>query len=180
MPKKKPAQSTGKAPPKEQKSKPDGYVFGRPTKFTPELAKRICHLVSTHTYGIRRLCAMHEWMPEPSTINAWRWEKQDFSVQYTKAKLQQAELLAEETLDIADDTSQDIKLNALGDEVCNTEFVNRSRLRVDTRKWLTSKLLPKIYGELAKGELLQEENTELKKELEELREQLDAKHKKDY
>ena len=29
----------------------------------------------------------------------------------------------------------------------NREFVNRSKLRVDSRKWQLSKLLPKKYGE---------------------------------
>jgi hypothetical protein len=29
----------------------------------------------------------------------------------------------------------------------NNEFVARSKLRVDSRKWILSKLLPKIYGD---------------------------------
>lgn len=165
---------------KQPKAKPEGYKFGRPTEYTTELGDRICKLVATNTCGLKKLCASHDWMPAHNTIAEWRWKNDDFSTRYTKAKLQQAELLAEDCLDIADNSSQDIKLNASGDEVCNSEFVNRSRLRVDTRKWLTSKLLPKIYGELSKLDVLQGENEELKKEMKELREMLDKKHKKEY
>ena len=55
--------------------------------------------------------------------------------------------MTEDCLDIADDVTHDKTINKNGDEVCNNEAVNRSRLRVDTRKWLAAKLLPKIYGE---------------------------------
>lgn len=33
-----------------------------------------------------------------------------------------------------------------GNRRCDAEFIARSRLRIDTRKWLASKLAPKIYG----------------------------------
>jgi hypothetical protein len=59
----------------------------------------------------------------------------------------QAEFMAEDILDIADDDSKDIKYDEDGNESCNAEFVARSRLRIDTRKWLASKLAPKIYGD---------------------------------
>jgi hypothetical protein len=164
----------------EEKSKPEGYVFGRPTKYTEELAERICILISTSTFGIKKLCSLHDWMPEPSTIHLWRLKNEYFSEQYTKAKKNQAELLAEETLDIADESDRDVTINALGNEVCNTEFVNRSRLRVDTRKWLTSKLLPKIYGDQKTVEDVTNENNALKEEMRLLRDQLNEKHKKEF
>lgn len=36
--------------------------------------------------------------------------------------------------------------------VPNLEHINRTRLRVDTRKWIVSKLLPKKYGDLVRTE----------------------------
>ncbi len=57
----------------------------------------------------------------------------------------QIETLVDEIIDIADDSSNDRIIDD-GRERCNGEYIARSRLRVDTRKWLASKLAPKIYG----------------------------------
>jgi hypothetical protein len=56
----------------------------------------------------------------------------------------------DDLLDIADDSSKDTMLMKIGGKeqiVENREFTNRSRLRVDTRKWYLSKVLPKKFGE---------------------------------
>lgn len=120
---------------------------GRPTDYTPELAALICERVATHSLGLDNLCAKYDDLPVPSTIYLWRLKYPAFSEMYAQAKMIQADILAEECLSIADDDSQDTKINMLtGEEVCNTEFIARSRLRIDTRKWLAAKLLPKQYG----------------------------------
>lgn len=152
--------------------------IGRPTIYTEELGKRICNLVATHSIGLQKLCNMFDWMPDKTTINEWRWSNEPFSTQYTKAKIAQAELLAEDCIDIADDSSQDITYNKFGDEVCNTEFVNRARLRVDTRKWVASKLLPKIYGDFQKSP--ESDKKELSQEAINIIESFAEKYKKDY
>ena len=56
----------------------------------------------------------------------------------------------EDIIDIADDSSQDRIVNEDGKEVMNSEFVQRSRLRVDARKWALSKLNPKKYGDASR------------------------------
>lgn len=165
---------------KEVKPKPDGYVFGRPTSYTQELADRICRTIATSTLGTKKLCAMHDWMPCHETIYEWLFDYKYFVDQYKAAKVKQGELLAEETLDIADDASNDIRLSQTGDEVVNAEFVARSKLRVDTRKWMVSKLLPKLYGDVSKVDLLQDENASLREEMAKLRADLDAKNKKEF
>lgn len=63
----------------------------------------------------------------------------------------QAEGMADEILEIADDGRNDWMeiQNRDGDNIgwkVNGEAVQRSRLRIDARKWLLSKLLPKKYG----------------------------------
>ena len=50
--------------------------------------------------------------------------------------------MAEEILDIADDSGGDWVEDKL-----NPEVVARARLRVDSRKWILSKLVPKKYGD---------------------------------
>ena len=126
--------------------------IGRPTDYTPELADLICELVASTTCGLQKLCNGHAALPDKVTINRWRHRFPEFRTQYAQAKCEQADLLAEECLDIADDDSGDIKLSPDGFELCNTEFIARARLRVDTRKWLASKLLPKQYGQKTEEE----------------------------
>lgn len=134
---------------KKQPAKAKAKV-GRPTDYNETIAALICERVATHTHGLERLCNMYEDLPVKSTVNLWRYRHPEFSTQYAQAKLMQADLLAEECLEIADDDSRDIKVNhETGDEYLNTEFVARARLRIDTRKWLAAKLLPKQYGKAA-------------------------------
>jgi hypothetical protein len=55
--------------------------------------------------------------------------------------------MADRLLEIADDGTKDFKLDSHGNLIADHEHINRSRLRVDTRKWYLSKLAPKRYGE---------------------------------
>jgi hypothetical protein len=124
---------------------------GRPTDYTPELADEICDKIATSPRGLIALCAENPHWPSRETIYAWKRSKKEFSDKYTQAKIDQIEPLVDECIDIADDTSQDtlVRYDHNGDEyeTCNNEFINRSRLRIDTRKWFASKLAPKIYGD---------------------------------
>ena len=137
---------------------------GRPTKYSEKLADLICERVATHTCGLERICAMYEDLPVKSTVNLWRFKNPSFSARYTQAKMFQADLLAEECLEIADDDSRDVKINPeTGDEYLNTEFVARARLRIDTRKFLAMKLLPKQYGDNRKDDDKESDKSVLEK-----------------
>jgi hypothetical protein len=122
---------------------------GRLTKYTPEIADKICQGIASGR-SLRKICA-EEGMPSVPTVCEWVLDdREGFSEQYTKARRIQAETLADEIFDIADDGSQDsiTRHSDTGDyEVPNTEYMQRSRLRVDTRKWYLSKVLPKVYGD---------------------------------
>jgi hypothetical protein len=54
--------------------------------------------------------------------------------------------MLDEILEIADDTSQDTTITDFGPKP-DTEWISRSKLRVDARKWAMSKLAPKKYGD---------------------------------
>src|ERR1043165_7313084 len=84
-------------------------------------------------------------MPSSSTFFIWLEEDELFSKRYARAKEVMAEALADEILEIADDGTNDYMTITKGDmeyNVENREVTNRSRLRVDTRKWLLAKTLP--------------------------------------
>jgi hypothetical protein len=95
---------------------------------------------------VRAICK-DEDMPASSTIFKWLSEQPAFSEQYAHARSVQMEAMAEEILEIADDGSNDTYETDEGDERTNQDVIQRSRLRVDTRKWLMSKLAPKKYGD---------------------------------
>ena len=124
---------------------------GRPTIFTKKLADKICQRISEGE-SVRTI-VKDEKMPSSSTIFRWLLdeEKKQFREQYERARNIQAELMFEELLDIADDGSNDWVLREGKDEEewwqLNQEAISRSRLRVDTRKWYLSKVLPKKFGE---------------------------------
>jgi len=119
---------------------------GRPTIYTDELANEICRTIACNSRGLNPLCAANPHWPDRSTIFQWRLDKPSFSDMYDKAKIEQTECMADEMLEIADDTSNDTYVNDKGNVVCNSEYVNRSRLRIDTRKWHMERLKSKKYG----------------------------------
>jgi hypothetical protein len=125
--------------------------MARPSDYTKELAETICKRIAKGE-SVRSIDKDPE-MPSSGTIYNWLLDadKKEFLEQYESARAIQAELMFEELLDIADDGQNDYieKQNADGEsyEVVNTEHIQRSRLRVDTRKWYLSKVLPKKFGE---------------------------------
>ena len=67
--------------------------------------------------------------------------------QYARARESQADKLAEDLLQIADDGLNDTYLDADGNVKTDQDVIARSRLRVDARKWLAGKMAPKKYGD---------------------------------
>lgn len=122
---------------------------GRPTDYTKELADKICSQLS-EGISLRTVCKEKD-MPDKSTVFRWLREIKEFCDQYARAKEESADAMAEDVLDIADDGANDFIEIEREDggtfTKVNQEHINRSRLRVDTRKWIMSKMKPKKYGE---------------------------------
>lgn len=122
---------------------------GRPTDYSQELVDRICAELALGR-SLRSVCLSDE-MPSMSSIFNWLRIYPEFVQQYTRAKEESADALTDEMLDIADDASNDWmeRQNSDGStyEVVNGDHIQRSRLRIETRKWIASKLKPKKYGE---------------------------------
>ena len=122
--------------------------MARPTDFTQDLADAICARLAEGE-SLRSI-GRDESMPVASTVHRWVQKNDAFCEQYTRARELQADTLADETLDIADDGQNDwMERNAPGNAgyEFNGEAVARSRLRVDTRKWAAGKLNPKKYSD---------------------------------
>jgi len=121
---------------------------GRPTDYTEELAGEICSRLAQGR-SMRNVCEDKD-MPVRCTIFVWINKYPAFKYQYEKAKEESADYLVEEMLDIADNGSNDwMERNDKDNEgyQLNGEHVQRSRLRLDARKWIASKLKCKKYGD---------------------------------
>lgn len=139
MAKKKPARKV------EAPKKPK---IGRPTLYTPELGEKLCELfVTGRTF---REIEKMDGMPSKDAICSWLAKHDEFRQQYARAREAQALIGEDETIEIADDSSDDYVervINGRKQKVYNKQHVDRSKLRVDTRKWLMSKRFPKRYGD---------------------------------
>lgn len=124
--------------------------MARPTIYNPEIVNEICLRISDGE-SVRSI-GKDEKMPTKTTIFNWLLDKnkKEFFDQYAKAREIQAENMFEEIVEIADNGSNDWMERNDPDNPgynFNGEHYQRSRLRVDTRKWYLSKVLPKKFGE---------------------------------
>lgn len=72
----------------------------------------------------------------------------EFSAQYAQAMERRADALFDEIVDIADNNEPEAD-------------TNRDRLRVDTRKWIVARMLPKKYGDKVDGDGLADNKLEI-------------------
>lgn len=130
---------------------PEQYAPARPREASEltEVQVEICRRIMVGE-SVRSICR-DDAMPAQSTVFDWLRLDPEFRSAYQLAKQLQAETLADEILEISDDGANDWmerkREDGSTEEVLNHEHVNRSRLRVDSRKWLAAKLAPKRYGD---------------------------------
>lgn len=115
--------------------------------YSQEVADRICSGLAEGK-SLRAVCR-EDGMPSHSTVLGWLEDedKKAFAEQYARARARQYALLADEIMAIADDGTNDSWVDDDGQVRTNQDVIARSRLRVDTRKWMLSKMLPKVYGD---------------------------------
>ncbi len=121
---------------------------GCQTVYTDAIADAIC-LQLADGLSLNAICRQ-PGMPSERTVRTWALDDlHGFAPRYAKARELGYLKLADELLDIADTSVIGIKTVSKPNGVETTEgdMIERSRLRVDTRKWMLSKMLPKIYGD---------------------------------
>jgi len=118
--------------------------MARPTKFSQELADKICEMISNSAHGLRKICDDNNI--SYAIIKVWLKTNPEFLAQYEKAKQDQCDVLADEILAIADNKDDDYTQGEFG-KVGNSTNVARARLQIDARKWIASKLKPKKWGD---------------------------------
>ena len=122
----------------KQPSKPKGK--GRPSSYSPELATRFCDALAVSTAAIKYVCASDPEFPSETTVYEWTNKFPEFADKYARARARQADIYIQQIIEIADNEDRD---------TLNSVAVSRDRLKIDTRKWIACKLLPKVYGDKA-------------------------------
>ena len=117
-------------------------------KFSQEIFDEICVRIAEGE-SLRKICKDEKM---PSLVAVWKWlnNSEELVKQYTRAREEQAETFVDEILEIADENKDDTYLDENGKLIINQEVIARSRLRVDSRKWIASKLKPKRFGDYTK------------------------------
>ena len=123
--------------------------MGRPAiPYSEEIADNICDITASSEKSLATILKENEGYPKVTTIYKWLDDNQEFAKNYARAKICQAHFLAEGIIEIADDSSQDLeRIDDYGNRIENKEFVNRSKIRIDARKWHAAHLYPKKYGD---------------------------------
>lgn len=81
------------------------------------------------------------------TVNDWRAQDAEIAAQFDEARDLGFDAIAHECLGIADDGTNDWKVGERGGVVLDTEAVQRSKLRIETRLKLLARWDPRRYGE---------------------------------
>lgn len=131
------------------KNKPKN-TLRKGSKYTPEIVDKILDKIIAGKL-LKEICKPAD-MPSVFTVMKWIRKYDDFRREYFECRAIGMLHLADEILEIADDRSED-KFTAVHHqsgreyEAPNLAAVNRARLRIDTRKFLMAKLMPRVFGE---------------------------------
>lgn len=135
--------------PRKERKTIDMAKVGRPSDFTQKLADEICAQLAEGK-SLRTVCDL-KGMPDKATVFRWLRTNDKFRDQYARAKEEASDALADEILDIADDGFNDWMEIEKGKGhtavVLDREHVERSKLRIESRKWILAKMKPKKYGD---------------------------------
>ena len=111
---------------------------GAPSSFTNEIADTLCNHIADGL-SLRKAC-LKEGMPTKETVRSWLRKGdahvepfQSFLAQYTRAREEQADYYADEIVEKAD-------------EAMDRDSAAAAKVKVDARKWVSSKLRPRKYG----------------------------------
>lgn len=124
---------------------------GRPSDYSEDLAAAICAELAAGR-SLRSVCDAAS-MPDKATVFRWLAKHEAFRDQYARAKEESADALVEDMLAIADDGLNDTYTDEDGNERTMVDVIQRSKLRVEARKWIASKLKPKKYGDKVQQEV---------------------------
>lgn len=139
-----PAKKTAPKKPAKKRA-PVKRPVGRPSLYSQTTVDSILEQIANGKF-LSDICA-DPAMPSCSTVFKWRLDHPEFSEAYAHAREAAADKMVIETIAIADDGQNDTYLDEDGNPRTDTDVIQRSKLRVETRKWLLARMAPKEYGD---------------------------------
>lgn len=137
------------APEKTQAAVEPHKPRGRPSEFDQAVFNEIIERIAAG----QTLTAICEdtnedgRMPSRMAFRRWMRNRPDLRAAYARAREDQVECWEDEIIDIAYDRSGDKICDSEGNEYEDKEFVNRSRVKIDSLKWIMSKVNSRKYGD---------------------------------
>jgi hypothetical protein len=142
------------------KSKDDKIItlskkgVGAPVEWTPDRKEKAIETIFTEMAqgkSLRQILDHNDTLPSRRLFYEWMAKDSVLSNHYEAISLLRADIMFDEMIEIADDGTRDYMTKEIGDgievQVLNTEHIQRSRLRIDARKWILSKMVPKKFGD---------------------------------
>jgi len=109
--------------------------MGRPAKMDAVVFEKVCSEIEVTHEGLNALCKQYDSSAPAFIAFKNADESGKLSERYARARDNQADYLADLMLDVAFSKSSD------------PNMVQRDRLKIDSLKWIASKLKPKMYGD---------------------------------
>lgn len=118
-------------------------------KYDPDTKAEICDSIIASLEDGKGLATVCRELDFPRvTFLDWVDSDKALADRYARARARAADVIFEEILGIADDGIADTSIDPeTGREIVNHDHIQRSKLRVDARKWVLAKMLPKKYGD---------------------------------
>ena len=115
-------------------------------QFDAAMFEEVCERLENGE-SLRGILASEDRFPSQRTFFRWVELSEENKQQYARARAKQADALVEEIIQIADDGRNDTYIDEDGRRVVDHDHIQRSRLRVDARKWFAAKVAPRKYGD---------------------------------
>lgn len=125
-------------------------TVGRPSSYNKDIAAELLSEIASTNQGLATICKQKDYYPDPKTVYRWLLDVEEFRQNYTRAKEDQSQVLEDEILAIADETHLGEITTDKGNgfvEVQRKDMIEHRKLRIESRKWLLTKLKPKKYGD---------------------------------
>lgn len=113
----------------------------------PETLDNIHKAFELISNGMSAKKACEELRMSRSVFHAALMDDKNLSDKYARACEIRASIMFDEINEIADEATHDVIESEGGGKKQNTEFIQRSKLRVDARKWTLARMNPRKYGD---------------------------------